>query len=198
MLTSCNSHSTSYLLKNGDIIFCNYQLGQLNSAIDKVTQTVNNTHYSHMGLVEIAEQDTFIIHASLKQGVSKQTLANFIASDQASLVNVYRLKNVNNELITQAIIRANTLVGLPYNLHYIMNDSCYYCSQLIYEAFKQDSVFTLEPMTFKNPDSDEFNTGWVEHYENLGIEIPESEPGCNPNGMASSTSLEFVGTLLRN
>ncbi|MDA3893952.1 MAG: YiiX/YebB-like N1pC/P60 family cysteine hydrolase [Salinivirgaceae bacterium] len=181
-------------LKSGDILFCGYEKGELSGAIDEVTQTSEGTHYSHMALVEILKKDTFVIHASLKRGVVKEPLQKFMQIDQAVQVDIYRLKtNVN--AINDALENANKLVGLPYNGHYKMNDTSYYCSQLIYEVYKSQQVFELESMTFKNPGTNEFNEGWINYYDNLGLEIPEGEPGCNPNGLAASENLMFIERL---
>jgi hypothetical protein len=87
------------------------------------------------------------------------------------------------------------MLGKPYNFSYILSDSAHYCSEFIYRAFAPDSVFALAPMTFKDPQTGEFPEAWVEHYQKLGIEIPEGLPGCNPNGMAASERLERIGIL---
>lgn len=185
----------SMQLKTGDILFCNYDSGELSSAIDAVTQTQKQTHYSHMGLVEITNTDTFVIHASLKRGVIKENLDSFFKNDNPAIVDVYRLSDEFSSAISEAIDKVQPLVGLPYNSHYQMNDSCYYCSQLLYKAFEASTVFTLDPMTFKDPGTDNFNAGWLKHYALLGLDIPEGEPGCNPNGMAASSNLRFVERL---
>lgn len=194
VLLSCQNNK-NMKLQSGDILFCSYQSGELSKAINEVTQTEKKTHYSHMALVEINEQDTFVIHASIKRDVVKETLQNFLQIDQPAQVDVYRLVDSLTHLIPEGLNNANKLIGLSYNKHYKMNDTSYYCSQLLYELFKEHRVFELEPMTFKNPGTDEFNGGWVKYYENMGMEIPEGEPGCNPNGLAASKNIYFFKRL---
>ncbi len=53
----------------------------------------------------------------------------------------------------------------------------------------------LNPMTFKDPETGEFLPTWIEYYEKLGVEIPEGQPGCNPNGLASSDKLIRLGLV---
>jgi hypothetical protein len=77
----------------------------------------------------------------------------------------------------------------------VLSDTSHYCSEFIYLAFEKDSIFALSPMTFKNPVTGEFDTTWVKHYQKLNMEIPEGFPGCNPNGMAASAKLFYVGVL---
>ena len=59
--------------------------------------------------------------------------------------------------------------------------------------FEKDALFELNPMTFIDPATGEFDKTWIAHYRKLGIPIPEGEPGCNPNGLAASDKLEFLG-----
>jgi len=87
------------------------------------------------------------------------------------------------------------MLGKPYNFSYIMSDSAHYCSEFIFLAFVSDSIFKLEPMTFKDPKTGTFPTAWVEYYQKMGIEIPEGKPGCNPNGLAASEKREQLGKI---
>lgn len=87
------------------------------------------------------------------------------------------------------------MLGKPYNFSYIMNDTSHYCSEFIYLDFVADSVFSLEPMTFKDPVTKNFPAIWIEYYQKMGIEIPEGKPGCNPNGLAASEKLERLGKV---
>lgn len=195
ILSSCSTHSQQMELQNGDLLFCGYEDSDLTSAIDKVTQTQEATHFSHMGIVSIENRDTFVYHASTKKGVRKDALSNFIVDENASIIEVYRLVPEYLTSIDSILIEVNKFVGLPYNFSYVLNDSSYYCSQLIYQLFKNHNVFELDPMTFKNPESGEFNKVWVEYYEKLGMEIPEGEPGCNPNGLAASHKIKRIKRL---
>lgn len=184
-------------IQNGDILFCSYESGELSGAIDEVTQTGKKTNYSHMGIVEIADKDTFVIHASSKKNVVKERLRDFIETENASIIDIYRVKEKFRPSIESALELANNRVGLPYNFSYRMSDSSFYCSQLVYQIFESDSLFKLNPMTFKSPDKEEFHPDWIKYYEKLGIEIPEGEPGCNPNGMAASANIKKIMTLLK-
>jgi len=110
-------------------------------------------------------------------------------------VDLYRIKNIEPKQIENAISIAKSLIGNPYNTTYILEDKGYYCSEYIYELFKKDSVFKLEPMSFKNSKTNTFHKGWIEHYKNLSIAIPEGRLGCNPNGMANSNTLKFIKNI---
>lgn len=184
-------------LKTGDILFRGKKPTDLSDAIDDVTQTGKGHHFSHVGMVEVINSDVFVFHAEGEKGVCKEPLDSF-ATDEAGrrlYVEAYRLKPGYQNNIDSAILRVKSVIGEPYNYTYIIEDKGYYCSELIYWAFESDSVFQLNPMTFKDLETDEFHPGWIEHYDKLEIEIPEGLPGCNPNGMAASENLMHIGEV---
>lgn len=191
---SCNNDRAA--IQTGQLFFCAYHTGELSEAIDAVTQTEQMTHYSHMGLIERDGADTFLIHASSTRGVVREKLSEFITLDQPSNFDIYELPNVSLAQKEQAIRLALQRLGQPYNASFIMNDQSAYCSQLVYSSFARDSVFQLEPMTFKDPKTDEFNAGWLAYFEALSMPIPEGAPGCNPNGMIANSNLRLVQHFL--
>ncbi|MDG4715429.1 YiiX/YebB-like N1pC/P60 family cysteine hydrolase [Winogradskyella marincola] len=194
LVISCSSSTT---IKSGDIVFRGATQSDLSEAINEVTQTEKATNYTHMGICSVEDGSVFVYHSDLGKGVLKEPLELFLKSDDSSTytADVYRIKNSTQTQIATAISKAKNLVGEPYNVTYILEDKGYYCSEYIYELFKEDNVFTLEPMTFKNAKTNTFHNGWVTHYKDLGIEIPEGKSGCNPNGMAASETLVFVRRL---
>jgi hypothetical protein len=181
-------------IKSGDIVFRGAISSDLSEAINEVTQTSNATNYTHIGLCDVVDGKVIVYHADLGKGVVSEPIALFLRSEDTVSyhVDLYRIKNRPTKQIEKAVSLAKSLVGNPYNTTYILEDKGFYCSEYIYELFKRDSVFKLEPMTFKNPETNEFHEGWIKHYENLGIDIPEGKLGCNPNGMAISDALKFI------
>ena len=191
---SCTAATT---IKSGDIVFRGATQSDLSEAINEVTQTKKATNYTHMGICSVENDTVFVYHSDLGKGVVKESLDLFLKSDDTTTytADVYRIKNSTKPQIKRAISKAHDLLGEPYNFTYILEDKGYYCSEYIYELFKEDNVFTLEPMTFKNAETNTFHNGWVTHYKELGIEIPEGKLGCNPNGMAASKTLDFIKRL---
>lgn len=166
----------------------------LSEAINDVTQTSKLTNYTHIGVCKVENGNVVVYHSDLGKGVVKEPLEQFINAEDSIdyQVDLYRIKNITSKQIQNVLSAAQKLVGNSYNITYILEDEGYYCSEYIYEIFKADSIFALEPMTFKNSETDTFHNGWIEHYENLGIAIPEGKLGCNPNGMANSNTIEFI------
>ncbi len=195
-ISACRQPETQIQVQTGDLLFRQTIDGKLSQAIDQVTQTAAETHFSHVGLAEVDSAGVWVLHAEPEKGTCRVSLDEFLhPAHDSVLVVVYRLKPAWRSSVPEALERANQMLGKPYNFSYILSDSAHYCSEFIYRAFAPDSVFALAPMTFKDPQTGEFPEAWVEHYQKLGIEIPEGLPGCNPNGMAASERLERIGIL---
>jgi len=193
---ACSSGTPDFNLQPGDLLFRGAVSGNLSQAIDQVTQTDRNTHFSHVGLVETTGDSIRILHASPVGGTCRISLHDFLHPEgDSSVVVAYRLKNLQKNTIPGALTRAEMMLGKPYNFTYILSDTAYYCSDFIYRAFVPDSVFSLNPMTFRDPRTGAFYPAWIEYYRKLGLKIPEGLPGCNPNGLAASEKLERLGVV---
>lgn len=195
-LFSCMTRSPKIELKTGDLLFRGETDKDISEAIDRVTQTNAATHFTHVGLVKTTGDSIFVLHASTSGGTCKISLREFLhQEDNSAEVVAYRLKKAWQTAIPTAIIRAEKMLGKPYNFSYILSDSTHYCSEFIYRSFEPDSVFTLNAMTFKDPETGKFLPTWIEYYAKLGIDIPEGQPGCNPNGLAASDKLTRIGLV---
>ena len=188
-LFSC---SDKQKLQDGDLLFVAADTGNLSEAINRVTQTELETNYSHVAIIEIKSDTIWVWEAEPKFGTRKILLNDFM-SEQTADVFHYRLKKEYAENIEKAWVLAENMRGKPYNFSYKLNDTSYYCSEFIYRLFEQDAIFELNPMTFINPETNNFDESWIKHYERLKIEIPEGEFGCNPNGLAASSKLDYIG-----
>ena len=194
---ACSSGMPDFKLQPGDLLFRGAASGNLSQAIDQVTQTGQNTHFSHVGLVETTGDSIRILHASPAGGTCRIALYDFLHPEEgdSSMVVAYRLKKLQKNTISGALTRAEAMLGKPYNFTYMLSDTAYYCSDFIYRAFAPDSVFSLNPMTFRDPHTGAFYPEWIEYYQKLGLKIPEGLPGCNPNGLAASENLERLGVV---
>lgn len=196
VLLNCKSNAVSDL-KNGDLLFVTAKATGLSGAISNVTQKQENASFDHIGILEKAKNEVFVLHAAPKGGSQKQILKEFLKdqADDGQKVIVYRLKKQYQNAIPAALERAESMVGKPYNFNYILDENSYYCSDFIERAFRKDAVFKLEPMTFIDPKTGKTNDFWEEFYKKKNLKVPEGEPGCNPNGLAASDKLERVREL---
>ncbi len=184
-------------LKDGDLIFQDMDCGPLCDAIEAVTEGYNGNDFSHMGMVYHKNDTIYVIEAA-GSAVRLTTLEKF-SENTAKPMYVGRLKKQYNNLISSAISFSLQQIGVPYDDEYVYNNGSYYCSELIYDAFLFANLgkpfFKLYPMTYKQPNTNEFFPAWVDYYKSIGAAIPEGLPGCNPGGISVSDKIEIIGTI---
>lgn len=181
-------------LKTGDFIFQDLDCGPLCDAIEQVTISFGGRHFSHIGLVYVQKDSVFIIEAIGKE-VQLTPLKVFLKRTPNPML-IGRVKKQYALIAKSAVTYALEEKGVPYDDEFIYNNKKYYCSELIYDAFKKANgnkdFFTLQPMTFKKPGSNQYFPVWIEYYAKLGIPIPEAEPGINPGGISTSPYIDIL------
>ncbi|MDN3708118.1 YiiX/YebB-like N1pC/P60 family cysteine hydrolase [Myroides ceti] len=183
-------------LKEGDLIFQNLNCGPMCEAINTVTQGYNEMDFNHMGMVFKQDNEWYVIEAA-GEAVRKTPVSVFLTYTDNPMY-LARLKSEYQHLIPKAIDFAKSQIGVPYDNDFIYNNGKYYCSELIYDAFLQayqKPFFQLYPMTYKEPQSNNYFPVWVQHFSSLGIEIPEGKPGCNPGGMSKDEKIDILGII---
>jgi hypothetical protein len=192
--------ATAFRLQPGDLLLQDLDCGPLCDAIETVTRGVDGAHFSHVGIVEEVKGNSATVIEAVGAGVMQTPLEEFLArsSDKHGNPNVLvgRLRPHYRPPIPEALTIARTFLGLPYDRGYVIDNSSFYCSELIYEVFRvangNQALFPLAPMTFKDPVNGETFPPWVEYYRELQIPVPEGEPGLNPGGISRSPAVEIV------
>lgn len=190
---------TTFNLQHGDLLFQDSDCGPFCDAIEKVTEGFQGANLSHIGLVVLSDDGPQVIEAT-SNGVVLTDLDTFLArshdANGGSKVIVGRVKERYSALIPEAVQHSQTLIGKKYDHVFDIKNDTYYCSELVYEAFKNandgESLFRLFPMTFIDPDTQETFGIWTEYYKDLGVAIPEGEFGLNPGGISLSDEIEIV------
>lgn len=184
-------------LQDGDLIFQDMDCGPLCDAIEAVTSGYKGNDFSHMGMVYHRNDTIFIIEAA-GTAVRLSTLDKFSKNTKKPMY-VGRLKKQYRKLIAPAIAFSLQQMGVPYDDEYVYNNGSYYCSELIYDAFKEANsgkpFFQLFPMTYKQPGTNAFFAAWVDYYKQIGKPIPEGLPGCNPGGISTSNKIKILGAI---
>ena len=193
--------------QTGDLIFQEPDStgggGAIGRAIQGVTTSVADYHFTHVGMVYVDEQDSVYVIEATHPRVALTTLSEFLCRPgkhaRCPKSVVFRLDEAFLHCIPQAVEVGLKLVGKEYDDAYTLNDDKYYCSELIYEMLLQANdnvpVFPLNVMTFKSSATGEFLPEWVEHYKRLGQPIPEGKPGINPGAMSRSEKLKIVSSF---
>lgn len=189
----------NFKYQSGDIVFQDLDCGDLCNAIEAVTPALNNKHFSHAGLVYVAADSVYIIEA-IGANVHLTPLHTFLYrqldTNGNPKVAVGRLKKSYQKLIARALGFALEQRGKPYDDVFKYNNGKYYCTELIYDAYKEanngEPFFHLYPMTFKDPKTGKTFPAWKAYYKNLHTKIPEGKQGCNPGSIALSHNLQIV------
>lgn len=183
-------------LKSGDLLFITMDCGPLCEAIHAVTQGWKQMPISHLGLVVVENENIWVLEAA-GSAVRKVTLEQFKQSTKKPIL-VTRVRAKYQNKIPDVIAFAEQQIGVPYDDAFLLNNQKYYCSELIYDAFAHAfgvPFFSMQPMTFKQPGSEDFFPAWVAYYQELGIEIPEGALGCNPANFSQSKKLKKIGWI---
>lgn len=192
---------SNFELKSGDLLFQDSDCGPFCDAIEKVTYGVEGAQFSHVGLV-VRNDSTgnLVVLEAVTEGVIETNLEDFFnrSFDEEGKPKIFvgRLKNKFSELIKPAIFEAKSKLNKPYDDVFDIKNDKYYCSELIYLAFKKANndqpIFQLKPMTYNDPETGKPFQIWVDYFKELSEEIPEGEPGLNPGGMSRSIYLDIV------
>ena len=191
-LFSCHS---KFQLKEGDLLFQDLDSSPICDAIELVTPGYKGANFSHIGLI-VSEAGELKVLEALPPKVMLTTIDDFLTrsfdKNGSPKVIVGRLKNQYKSSVSSAINFAKEQLGVNYDEVFLLNNERYYCSELIYEAFEKDSIFSLQPMTFLHPETKDTLKIWKEHYSDLGVKIPHNKLGINPGVMSLSDKIEIV------
>jgi len=189
---TCNQE---FKLKEGDFLFQDLDSSPLCDAIELVTSGYKGANFSHIGLI-VSEAGELKVLEALPPKVMLTTINDFLNrsfdKNGSPKVIVGRLKTQYKSAVSSANNFAKEQLGVKYDEVFLLNNERYYCSELIYEAFEKDSIFTLHPMTFLHPETKDTLQIWKDYYSDLGVKIPQNKLGINPGIMSLSDKIEVV------
>ncbi len=190
-----------FVLREGDLLFQDLDCGPLCDAIEEVTTGYHGRNFSHVGIVAKDDSGNSVVIEAVSGGVEVTSLQTFLNRSldirHRPKITVGRVKPVFRHLILAALEEASALKGKPYDKVFAIGNGAYYCSELIYEIFwlanDKRPVFTLQPMTFKSLSTGKTLLVWEEYFSELGVPLPQGQPGINPGAMSRSPVLTVVG-----
>ena len=192
----------AYQPQEGDFLFQDLDCGPTCDAIEAVTWGVDSVKFSHIGFV-VNDGGEWKVLEAISKGVVLTPIDEFLNRSFDANGNpkvwVGRLKSEYNKLVEKSIETIPEYLGMEYDDEFIYNNDKYYCSELIYDIFKNANngkpVFNLEPMTFKSLKSGEYFPVWIDYYKKLDFPIPQDSLGINPAGISRSEKIEIVKKL---
>ena len=195
----CKHSQQNSNLREGDLLFQDLNCGDLCDAIEAVTKGVDGKKFSHCAMV-ININDTIQIVEAIGDKVQLNSIKNFFSrSGDTSTINNITVARVNPQfetLIHKAIQFAKIQIGQPYDNEFLLDNGKWYCSELLYQSFKeannQTDFFELEPMTFIDKKTNLFFPAWVDYYKQINTEIPEGKAGINPGLISRSSKIQII------
>ncbi len=170
-------------LKAGDFLFQDLGGGDLSKAIKKVTPHFNGQYFSHVGMLTSYNGKLVVMEAydNVVDTVSIQTFIN----RTKETIYIGRLDSRYQLEISKASEAVKNYRGIKYDEKYLPDSNQIYCAELIYYVFKevnqQQDFFKMQPMTFKDPETHELFSGWINYYQKyFQMEVPEGQLGINP------------------
>ena len=212
---SCSeSKEKKFQLQVGDFLFQDLDSSPLCEAIESVTPGYKDQKFSHIGIItkggnpilqnvdsKFEEknfykiQEEYRVLEAIPGGVTTTRLDSFLNNSLDSMDNskvmVGRLKAEYRYLIKDAVRFLNDKIGIEYDNEFLLNNEKYYCSELIFEAFKKEDIFELAPMNFCD-NNNEIMQIWQDYYTKLDMKVPQGELGINPGIMSLSSKINII------
>ena len=190
-------HCVAFQFRSGDLLFVAEGRSSFSEAISSATSGADSLSLVHVGILwRCLDGELRVVEASPLHGVRSLGLGQFI--EEAPKVNGHPevvVKRITEPCdVDASVYRALTFLGQPYDWYYLPDNGMIYCSELVYEAFLDQSgthLFKAQPMNFRASDGT-MPSFWVELYNELGVDVPEGLPGTNPNALSRDKALEEV------
>lgn len=128
--------TVKYTPKDGDIIFQSSKSFQ--STAIKIG-TVSK--YSHCGIIVMRNDKPYVLEAH--KGVELTPLNKWI--DRGVLCNHYKIMRLKDS----KKLKVNYTLGIPYDLDFRFNNGKYYCSELVWDIYKDNNIDLCSPKQLK-------------------------------------------------
>ncbi|WP_330926191.1 YiiX/YebB-like N1pC/P60 family cysteine hydrolase [Candidatus Sororendozoicomonas aggregata] len=186
-------------LKPGDFLFQYAKNNDAGETISQMFEGVNGHIFNHVATYMGNEQVIEAVPPQVQSvSLSQFIEASVVDTNNQPCITIARITRQYQSLIPEALAFIKNKLSAPYDESFC-SDSGWYCSKLIISAFEKANndapVFELQPMSFKNPQTGEFYPFWEEHYQQLGMAIPEGLQGSHPATMSLSEHLDIVTFL---
>ena len=125
-----------YTPKDGDVIFQSSQSFQ-STAIKIGTLS----KYSHCGIIVMKDDKPYVLEAH--KGVELTPLNKWI--DRGLLGNHYKIMRLKDS----KKLKVDYTLGIPYDLGFRFQNGKYYCSELVWDIYKNNDIYLCNPKQLK-------------------------------------------------
>lgn len=151
--------------------------------------------YIHAAIADVEGDSLYIIDATLAHGVDRHPLEVFLKDftlEDGSLPRMDVLRLKDDREAARYADQAGKLCGRAYDADFLLDNEALYCTELVRDAYVSadgDTLFGLEPITFRNPDG-VTPPYWTVLFQLIQKPIPEGLPGLLPEDLMQSPLLE--------
>lgn len=189
-------------LRSGDLIFVgiptDYSI-EADAMSEAIGATTGNGELNliHVAIADVDATGTYIIDATLKHGVDRHPLDTFFTDFtlKDGSLPTFIVKRLKKGIEAPGCIQnALSYCGQPYDTFFLEGNDMHYCSELVRDSYlspEGEHLFPQVPMNWKDA-SGEIPLYWTQLFGLIGMEVPQDEPGTNPQEMAGSPLLETV------
>ena len=207
---SCTKHPAAVpadpCIETGDLLFVGIPMDYwsedgMGEAIAAATAAGDTVNFIHTAILEVdAEGSVWVIDATLAHGVDRHPLDTLLAdftlqADAVRTLRVMRLRD-NGDAV-RFVEQAKAMVGEEYDVYFKPWNGRHYCTELVYDTYVDATgthLFETVPMNFRNKEG-EMPPYWTRLFAMLGEEVPQGQPGTNPQMMLASPNLVYVMDL---
>ncbi|MBO4571950.1 MAG: hypothetical protein J5699_08505 [Bacteroidales bacterium] len=191
-------------VKPGDLLFVaipgDYVLDGISEAIAQSTGS-GELNFIHTAILDVDSAGVWVLDATIKHGVNRHPLDTFLVDFTLKdgtypELEVWRLND--DSLAKEYVGNASAHIGLPYDFTFLPDNGSYYCTELVYDSYvtpEGEHLFSTAPMNFALPDGT-MPVYWEQLFAKLGRDIPQGEPGTNPQTMRDAPAIHKVDVNL--
>lgn len=203
--TPATSENSNIPYQSGDILFVSLPLNfGLSLPPDSVTlimsQTDAPTQCIHVAIIEREDDSVFVIDATIKHGVARYPLNEFLADFTLSngglpILQLMRLADSSNGSLYVA--NAKKYIGQPYDVDFTLGNGAQYCSELVRNAYvtpSGDTLFPTLPIDFTEGHGT-LSRYWNDIFSLLKCDSPQGKPGLLPIDIKNDSRLHTVSMI---
>ena len=184
-------------LQKGDLLFQLRTGGELEWIISRIFAGHNGMALNHVAICSGPDELIEAIMPEVRKTPVREFTSRSVVDGAGNPCLVQaRLLPEYSHLIPAALSFSEQQLEQPYDSAYDSRKTSWYCSKLIIDAFRDanngDFLFPETPMGFRDMETGELFSYWVDHYRKLGKPVPEGLPGSHPALLSRSGFLEIV------
>ena len=174
---------SQYDFRDGDIVFQHWS-NRLGNVICDVTESP----LSHCGMIVHRNGEPQVIEAV--GPVRYIALAKWMKQGQKQHFTQMRLRDVSKEQIAKTIKVAESMLGVPYDIQYELDDEKIYCSELVYKAYLRGAKISVGEIQKLGDLNWKPNEAFIR--EITGGDLPLEREMVSPASVARSSKLKLI------